>query len=94
MTLKHVDASLAFMAELMALKKEAKDELVSHDETTRIHVPIEFDAIDLLVCPEVLDVLGSDQDGSEVSPQGGIRAAGRKRCERRHVSVGPGQGRR
>ena len=82
------------MAGLMALKKEAKDELVSDDETTRIHVPIEFDAIDLLVCPEVLDVLGSDQDGSEVSPQGGIRAVGRKRCERRHVSVGPGQGRR
>ena len=94
MTLKILAASLALMAGLMALKKEANDELVSDDEATRIHVPIEFDAIDLLVCPEVLDVLGSDQDGSEVSPQGGIRAVGRKRCERRHVSVGPGQGRR
>ena len=66
----------------MALKREKKDdELVSDGENARIHVPIEFDAIDLTIAAEVLEVLGSDQYGSEVRPQRGIRAVARKHCK-------------
>ena len=46
-----------------------------------MHVPIEFGAIDLTIAADVLEVLGRDQHGSEVSPQGGIRAVGRKHCK-------------
>ena len=54
---------------------------MSDGENARIHVPIEFDAIDLTIAAEVLEVLGSDQYGSEVRPQRGIRAVARKHCK-------------
>ena len=69
------------MAGLMALKRETKDELVSDGENARMHVPIEIDAIDLTIRPGVLEVLGSDQYGSEVRPQRGKRAVARKHCK-------------
>ena len=49
-----------------------------------MHVPIEFDTIDLMIAADVLEVLGSDQHGSEVSSQRRVRAVGRKHCKRSH----------
>ena len=49
-----------------------------------MYVPIELDTIDLMIAADVLAVLGSDQNGSEVSSQGGMRAVGRKHCKRCH----------
>ena len=49
-----------------------------------MHVPIEFDAIDLTIATDILEVLGSDQHCSEVSPQRRVRAVGRKLCKRSH----------
>ena len=51
---------------------------------TALHVPIEFDAIDLTIATDILEVLGSDQHCSEVSPQRRVRAVGRKLCKRSH----------
>ena len=54
---------------------------MSDGENARMHVPIEIDAIDLTIATEVLEVLGSDQYGSEVRPQRGMRAVARKHCK-------------